>query len=156
MSDKLFERIATALEGLLAHVQSGAKAPAAGAAGAATPPKPTAPKAADKAPAAPPKPAAGAAKPGDKKGATPAAATKAPGGKYNSEQVRDAIRKVANDPNLGKQSARDVLTEDGGGAPTVSELKPEFFDAVYEACQVLLSNDGGGSSGGGDPDDPTA
>jgi len=174
MSDVLLERIATALETIAA---AGALKPATpgtpgtsskGAAGATAPPAPdAAAKAAAKAAAdkkaadakaaaeAAAKAAAAAAKPGAK-GATPAAATKAPGGKYNSDQVRDMIRKVAANPNLGKQSARDILEADGGGVTTVSEVKPENFDAVYEACQVALSGEGAAQGGTADPDDPTA
>jgi hypothetical protein len=156
MSDALLERIAKALETIAAN---GKVAPAA--AGAA--PRPPAPGAANK-------PAAGAAgaankagagagapnKPGtNKPAAAPPAATKAPGGKYNLDQVRDIIRKVAANPALGKQAARDVLDTDGGGVATVSEVKPENFDALYEACQVLLSGEGGGA-GAADDFDPTA
>lgn len=172
MSTGLLERFVVALETIAANGSVGAKAPAAGA---ATPPKAPAAnaaaagkaadaaatkKAADekaaaavkaKADAAAKAAAAAKAKPG----AAPAGNTKAPGGKYNAEQVRDIIRKVANNPTLGKQSAREALETDGGGVTTVSELKPEFFDAVYEACQVLLNGEGGGAAA---PDDfdPTA
>lgn len=156
MSDVLLERIAASLE-TIAKVYSGAGSavvnkttagattPGASnkAAGGATAPKPgnagaTAPKPGAAGATAPKTGAAGA------KGA-PAAATKAPGGKYNSEQVRDMIRKVAANPNLGKQSARDILEADGGGVTTVSEVKAENFDAVYEACQVALSGEGAGA-----------
>lgn len=167
MSEGLFERLVVALEKIAGGA---AAAPKAAAAGAAAPPKnppanaAAAGKAAEKA-AAEKKAAddkkaadakAAAAKGGAGKGATPAPGnTKAPGGKYNAEQVRDIIRKVANNPTLGKQSAREALETDGGGVTTVSELKPEFFDAVYEACQVLLNGEGGGAAA---PDDfdPTA
>lgn len=76
--------------------------------------------------------------------AGPAAGTKGPGGKYTIDQVRDIIRKVATDANLGKASAADILTDDGGGVSKVTDLKPENYDKVYEACQVLLSGEGGG------------
>lgn len=168
MSDVLLERIAKALE-TIATVYSGGKAPAAAG---ATAPKPTAGASAPAAPDAAAKAAAAAAKAvADKKAAeaaaakaaaskgkpgAPAAATKAPGGKYNSDQVRDLIRKVAANPSLGKQSARDILEADGGGVTTVSEVKPEFFDAVFEACQVALSGEGAGAGATADPDDPTA
>lgn len=168
MSEGLFERLVVALETIAAGVK-GAKVSVAGgaAAGAATPPKPpaanaaaagkaaeaAATKAADDKKAAAAKAATAAAAKG--KGNTPAPGnTKAPGGKYNAEQVRDIIRKVANNPTLGKQSAREALETDGGGVTTVSELKPEFFDAVYEACQVLLNGEGGGAAS--DDFDPTA
>jgi len=174
MSDALLGRIAVALE-TIATVYSGGKLPAAagaatpgtsnkGAAGAAAPGAPDAAKKAAEAAAA--KKAAeaaaakaAAAKPGAAagKGAPAAAATKAPGGKYNSDQVRDMIRKVAANPNLGKQSARDILEADGGGVTTVSEVKPENFDAVYEACQVALSGEGAGADKAAEEEfDPTA
>lgn len=97
------------------------------------------------------KPAAAAAKPA----AAPAAssgATKAPGGKHTQAEVRALIQKVAIRPGEGNQAARDILSESGGGVATVSALKPEFFDAVFEACQNILAE---GGAGGGD-DDPTA
>jgi hypothetical protein len=72
----------------------------------------------------------------------PPAGTKAPGGKHTIEDVRDIIRRVASDPALGKAAAADVLTDDGGGAARVTDLKPDKYDAVYEACQVLLSSEG--------------
>lgn len=161
MSDAILERIATALEAI---AKQGGKvgtvaAAAAGAAAGATPPKPA---------AAPPKPPAAGAKAPDKPAATPpkpagskppaaaAASTKGPGGKYTSEQVRDVIRKVATNPALGKQSAMDVLDQDGGGVTNVTNLKPELFDAVYEACAVLLAGDGAGEAPAEDEFDPTA
>lgn len=76
------------------------------------------------------------------KPAGPAAGTKAPGGKHTIEQVRELIRKVAADKNLGKQSAKDILADDGGGVEKVLDLKPENYDKVYEACEVLLNGEG--------------
>lgn len=75
--------------------------------------------------------------------AGPAAGTKAPGGKHTIDEVRDMIRKVATSESLGKQSAADILNDDGGGVSKVTDLKPEFYDAVYEACQVMLNGEGG-------------
>lgn len=150
MSDALLERIATATEGLLAHLK---KAPAA-APTAATPAvkaaadRAAAASAAKATPAAAPKAAPAAAPKAAPKAAT--AATKAPGGKYNSEQVREAIRKVALNPNLGKQSALDILDQDGGGVTKVVDMKPENFDSVYEACQALLSGEGEGTAAADD------
>lgn len=92
-------------------------------------------------------PAAGAKPPtkpaAAKPPAAPAAAAKAPGGKYNQDQVRGLIREVAKMPGEGQQSAKDILMNDGGGVQTVSQLKPEHYDAVYEACQQVLSEAGG-------------
>jgi hypothetical protein len=78
-------------------------------------------------------PAAAATKPA-------AASTKAPGGKHTIDQVREMIRKVAAD--IDKQSAKDILSDDGGGVEKVIDLKPEFYDRVFEACEVLLAGEG--------------
>jgi hypothetical protein len=159
MSDAILERIAAALETIAKG--AGKVAPAAPAGANKTPPagagaagggKAT-PAAGNKAaPAGGNKGAAGAGK-----GTTPPAAAKAPGGKFNSEQVRDIIRKVATNPSLGKQSALDILDQDGGGVTNVTNLKPENFDKVYEACQALLSSEGGNEPDAAvDEFDPTA
>jgi hypothetical protein len=79
---------------------------------------------------------------GANKAAGAAAGTKAPGGKHTVEEVRDIIRKVATNEALGQQSAKDILDQDGGGAPNVKELKPQFYDAVFDACQVLIQTEG--------------
>jgi membrane protein involved in colicin uptake len=177
MSDVLLERIATALEAIAKNgsVGGAVKAPAAATGGAATTggaakpdaaakaaadkkaaekaaaDKAAAKAAADKAAKPAAKPAAAAA---DKKAApAAAAATKAPGGKYNSEQVRDIIRKVATNVSLGKQSALDILDQDGGGVTNVTNLKPEFFDAVFEAAQVVLQGEGSSTPAPEDDDD---
>lgn len=151
MSDALLTRIAEGIDALRADIKklggasAGATAPKAAAAtggaatGGAVPGKTAAQKAAEKAAAekaAAPKPAA----------AGPAAGTKAPGGKRTIEQVRELIRKVAADKNLGKESAKDILRDDGGGVDKVLDLKPEKYDAVYEACEVLLKGEGGSAA----------
>lgn len=147
MSDAQHKELSDKLDKVLAALKGGASTGGATntkTPGATTPPKTgatTPPKPANKPATAPPKPAAGA--------------TKAPGGKHNAEEVREIIRKVANNANLGKQSARDILDTDGGGVSIVSDLKPEFFDAVFEACQVALSGEGGGGEAA-DNFDPTA
>ena len=79
--------------------------------------------------------------------AAPPDAVKSPTGKYNYGQVRDIVRKVAMDPCLGKESALDVLNQDGSGVRNVSRMMPENLDNVYEACQVLLSCEGASSEG---------
>jgi hypothetical protein len=71
--------------------------------------------------------------------------TKAPGGKHTLGQVRTIIRQVVDNPALGFASAKEVLLDDGGGAQKVPDVKPELYDNVFEACQVLLSNDGAGT-----------
>jgi hypothetical protein len=77
----------------------------------------------------------------------PPDAAKAPAGKYSYGQVRDIVRNVAMNLNLGKESAVDVLVLDGGGVTNVSSMLPENLDNVYEACQVLLSGEGASSEG---------
>lgn len=78
---------------------------------------------------------------GAKPGTLPAT-TKAPGGKHTLGQVRDLIRKVAADKSLGTQSAKDILQDDGGGVERCDLVKPENYDKVYEACEVLLNGEG--------------
>jgi phenylalanyl-tRNA synthetase alpha subunit len=146
MSDALLTEISKKLSDIHAALKGGASA-----GGKPTPGAVPDKVAADKATVA----AAAAAKvAADKKAATAAAAkatsaaasapkpagTKAPGGKHTIEQVREMIRKVAAD--VGRQDAKDILLDDGGGVEKVLDLKPEKFDAVFEACQVLLKNEG--------------
>lgn len=65
--------------------------------------------------------------------------TNAPlGGKYTRDQVREKIREVACNMNLGKQTAWDILDQDGDGVRRVTDLTPENYDPVYEACVVAL------------------
>lgn len=167
MSDVLLIRIAEAVEGLRADLKGAKSAPAAagatagnkaGTATAGTGNKGAnaAPSAADAAKTAAAAKAAAAAKTAAAAAAAakgPAAGTKGPGGKFTVEQVRDLIRKVATDANLGKQSAADILMDDGGGVAKVTDLKPENYDAVAEACQVLLSGEGGAPAGDAPEDD---
>jgi hypothetical protein len=161
MSDPILERIAVALE-TIAKVYSGgtatapkaaatpgtastaaadaAKAKAADAAKAKAADevakKATAEEAAKKAAAA----KAAAAKPTTAAG--PASGTKAPGGKYTIDQVREKIREVAANKNLGKETAADILDQDGGGVKRVTDLKIENYDKVYEAAAVALQTEG--------------
>jgi hypothetical protein len=164
MSDALLERIATAAEGLLAHIRSTGAGAGAVNAKPTTPPKaePKAETKADKADASANAVAADTTKtPAQKKAeadkliaqkkavkeaadraaaASAAKASKPTGGKRTIEQVREMIRKVAAD--VDKQSAKDILMDDGGGVEKVLDLKPENYDKVYEACEVLLSGEG--------------
>jgi hypothetical protein len=173
MSDALLKEISSKLSDIHAALKGGAATAGAGptkaqtAAGAPTAPKPgagTAPpvktaaekaaevaakKAADKVTADKATAAATAATAA--KG--PAAGTKAPGGKHTIEQVRDAIRKVAANESLGKASAKEILTDDGGGVERVADLKPENYDKVFEACQVLLSSEGAPATAAPAPED---
>jgi colicin import membrane protein len=93
--------------------------------------------------------AAAAAKPA----AGPASGTKAPGGKYTVDQVREKIREVATNPALGKSSASDILDQDGAGVKSVKDLKPENYDKVYEACQVALQSEGSAAAAAPAPED---
>lgn len=151
MSDALLTEISKKLSDIHATLKGGATAapatskpavaakPAAAPAAAAKPDRVAA--AATSAAASKPKPAvAAAAKP-----AGPPSGTRAPGGKHTIEQVREMIRKVAAD--VDRQSAKDILLDDGGGVEKVLDLKPEKFDAVFEACQVLLRGEGASTAG---------
>lgn len=149
MSDALLTEISKKLSDIHATLKTAATTPAAGA----TAPKPGAatPSAADKAKAeaaakataAAAAKAAAAPKPATKPAAAgPASGTKAAGGKYTIDQVREQIRAVATNASLGKQSAKDILDQDGGGVTKVVDLKPENYDKVYEACQVALQSEG--------------
>jgi hypothetical protein len=73
---------------------------------------------------------------------TPSAPTKHTNGNYDSHQVRDMIRDVAANSNLGREAARNVLDQVGDGVETVLDLRPENFDKVYEACRALLGGEG--------------
>lgn len=132
MSDALLTEISKKLSDIhVALTKGGASSGGAAATGAKTPTAAAADKpkaAADKAAVKPTGPAAG---------------TKAKGGKHTIDQVREMIRKVAADKNLGKETAKDILRDDGGGVEKVLDLKPEAYDAVYEACEVALKAEGG-------------
>lgn len=145
MSDALLTEISKKLGDIHATLKAGAAtgASSGGATRAATPGtgnKAAPAKPADKPAAVPAKPAAAKPAAAAAKGG-PAPGTKGPGGKYTVEQVRDIIRKVAADESLGRQSAKDILAEDGG-VEKIMDLKPENYDKVYEACQVLMSGEG--------------
>lgn len=153
MSDALLTEISAKLTTLIAAVKGGAAAGPTAGAKTTTTTATTDTKAAD---AAKKKAEAEAKVKADAKakleadavakaaaaGKGPPSGTKAPGGKYTIDQVRELIRQVASNASLGKQSAKDVLTDDGGGVTRVVDLKPEFYDAVSEACKVLLSSEG--------------
>jgi hypothetical protein len=156
MSDVLLQNILDEMKGLRSDLAKGPKAaPAAGA----TTTKPDADKATAAAKAAAAKTAAdkkaadeatakaaaekaAAAKAAAAKTAGPAAGTKAPGGKYTIEQVREKVREVASNENLGKETASDILDQDGNGSKRVTDLKPADYDRVYEACAVALQSEG--------------
>ena len=95
------------------------------------------------APAAAAKPAAAAAKPAAKaaaKAATPAATAPKPapkGGVHGEADVRKLVKAVANHPKLGTTHAANILDEEAGVA-NVSAVKPEFYDAVYDALAAKI------------------
>jgi type II secretory pathway component HofQ len=149
MSDALLTRIAEGIDALRADIKKLGGASSAGAAPASDAAAKAAVKAAaDAAAKASAKAAAdkAAKAAADKPKAPAAGAAKTPGGKFTSDQVRDLIRQVASNPSLGRQSALDILADDGGGVTKVTDLKPEVFDAVAEACKVLLSGEGAGAA----------
>ncbi len=163
MSDVLLTEISKKLSDIHATLKAGAPAaagakPAAAAAGAAVPDAAAkaaaaakvkaAAEAKAKAEAEAKAKAAAAAKP-----AGPASGTKAPGGKYTVDQVREKIREVATNPALGKSSASDILDQDGAGVKSVKDLKPENYDKVYEACQVALQSEGSAAAAAPAPED---
>lgn len=161
MSDPILERIAVALEAIAKTYTGAPKAaatPGTSSTGATkpAPDKAAADKAAaDKAAAdkAAAKAAADKAAAAKKATAGPASGTKAPNGKYTIDQVREKIREVAANVNLGKQSAADILDQDGGGVKRVTDLKPENYDKVYEAAAVAIQTDGGAKAAPAAPED---
>jgi hypothetical protein len=72
----------------------------------------------------------------------PKCVVKAPGGNYDSEQVRNIVLEVLMNPNLGRQAVRGVFDQAGDGKKSVSSLNPENLDKVYEACRSLLAGQG--------------
>lgn len=125
MSDALLTEISKKLSDIHAVLSKGGAA-------AAIPPKadkPATPKPETKKEAAPKAPKAGATAP---------AGTKAADGKHTIEEVRDILKKVAVHEALGRQVAINILDENGG-VDHLTKLKPENYDAVYEAAQVELN-----------------
>lgn len=88
-------------------------------------------------------PKAASGKPAQKPAQQP---NKAPGGKHTADEVRDVLRKLA---QTNKDLAVKIVSENGGGANKFTEVKPEYYDALYEAISAELEN---GDSGGGGAD----
>jgi len=149
MSDKLLERIAAALETLAAKATAIAAPAAAPAAGKTKADKPT-PAAPGGKPASKPAAGKGAAS------APPAGSAKGPGGTRTQDEVRDIVRRVVTetkdpkDKDAGKKAALNVLDEIGN-VTNVGNLKPELYDAVYEACAGLLGDPDGVDDANDDP-----
>lgn len=78
---------------------------------------------------------------------------KGPGGTYTKDQVRDKLREIATTDGLGRDRVYEILKEDGEGVESLSALKPEHFDAVYEGCTNALGGGEGGDKSGAVSDD---
>ena len=98
-----------------------------------------------------------AGKPATKPAAKPAAAAtggaKAPNGTHTQDEVRDQVRKVLAAPGLGREAVISLFKENGGGAMNFNDLKPEFYDAMFEAAAGELSSGEGGAPAAGANDD---
>jgi hypothetical protein len=68
---------------------------------------------------------------------------KAPGGKFSYGEVRNIVYEAATKSSLGRKMALNILDQEGRGAKSVSSIKPEHFDIVYEAFASLLSRERG-------------
>ena len=51
--------------------------------------------------------------------------------------MRKLVKAVANHPKLGTTHAANILDEEAGVA-NVSAVKPEFYDAVYDALAAKI------------------
>jgi hypothetical protein len=151
MSDALLTEISKKLS----DIHNALKGSSGGSPGAKTPPGTVAgPDAAAAAKVAADKAAKARAAAADKTAkAGPPDSTKAPGGKHTLGQVRAIIRQVVDNKSLGFASAKEVLLDDGGGAQKVPDVKPELYDNVFEACQVLLSSEGAAGNTAAPEDD---
>lgn len=55
-----------------------------------------------------------------------------------AEALRDAVRRVALRPDLGKHVARYILDIHGNGVSVVADVRPMYYDAVIKACNEAL------------------
>jgi hypothetical protein len=69
-------------------------------------------------------------------------------GQYTADQVKEKMRAVLQAPGLGRTRVIEILDEEAG-AKTFGDIKPDKYDAVYEAFEVALN------SGEGDKDKST-
>lgn len=149
-------RIATALEGILAFLKGtkitvagsptpAEKTPPAAAASTTAPKDKAPPKDKDKDKAATTKALKDAAAKdtkGDAGAVKPA---------YTQDQVREIVKRLAADEARGgRDAALAILADKGGGAKAVKYLDAKFFDAVYDATEAILDAELPGSE-----DDPT-
>lgn len=152
----LFERFVVALETIAKNgIVANANGKTASAPAATAPKDKPAASTPDKAAAANKAAAAAAGNKGGGKGAAataPVSGTKAPQGKHTIDDVREILRQVATKPGLGRQSALDILDENGG-VDHLNKLKPENFDAVHEAAEVALKGGEASDEGSDESDD---
>jgi hypothetical protein len=142
MSDKLADVLIAAAGGITAAFAGGK--PAAAAAG-----KPAANKTP---PAAGPKAGANGAAAGKPAATQTKPPQKAPAGKYTADQVKAKMREVLNTPGLGRPIVVNVLDENANGAKGWGDVKPEYYDALYEAFDNELKGGAAGEAAGADAD----
>jgi hypothetical protein len=54
------------------------------------------------------------------------------------DQVRDIMREVATRPDLGRKVGLQILDDFGGRATYLAEVKPDKYEAVYDAARAKL------------------
>ena len=145
MSDKLADVLIAAAGGITAAFAGGK--PAAVVAAAAG--KPAANKTP---PAAGPKAGANGAAAGKPAATQTKPPQKAPDGKYTADQVKAKMREVLNTPGLGRPIVVNVLDENANGAKGWGDVKPEYYDALYEAFDNELKGGAAGEAAGADAD----
>lgn len=69
-------------------------------------------------------------------------------GAHSYDEVKAAIQKVIG--AVSKQAALEILDSEAGGVRSLKDMKPENYDAVWEACQAEIN------SGEGDAAKPPA
>lgn len=151
MSDKLADVLIAAAGGITAAFAGGKPAavvaaaagkPAANKTPPAAGPKAGYPQTLEGRRAAAGKPAATQTKPPQK----------APAGKYTADQVKAKMREVLNTPGLGRPIVVNVLDENANGAKGWGDVKPEYYDALYEAFDNELKGGAAGEAAGADAD----
>ena len=145
MSDTLADVLIAAAGGITAAFAGGK--PAAVVAAAAG--KPAANKTP---PAAGPKAGANGAAAGKPAATQTKPPQKAPAGKYTADQVKAKMREVLNTPGLGRPIVVNVLDENANGAKGWGDVKPEYYDALYEAFDNELKGGAAGEAAGADAD----
>lgn len=144
MSDKLADVLIAAAGGITAAFAGGK--PAAVVAAAAGKP------AANKTPPAGPKAGVNGAAAGKPAATQTKPPQKAPAGKYTADQVKAKMREVLNNPGLSRPIVVNVLDENANGAKGWGDVKPEYYDALYEAFDNELKGGAAGEAAGADAD----